>query len=242
MPAPSSASRTGDEHEASLGSDPWSAVTRIWRGGLDRVPGGGRPPARSRRRRWIEDGAIVALAVVIAVLVRALVAQAYWIPSASMEPQLRIDDRVVVSRLAYHLHPVRRGDIVVFKSPPGVEPPPSVPSNPVARVFRDAGVALGFAQDETVLIKRVIGLPGDRISGANGHVYIDGELLLEPYLPAGAATSTFGPVMVPAGHVWVMGDNRGNSLDSRIFGPIPTRAVIGRAIWKVWPPWSSSFL
>ena len=173
---------------------------------------------------------------------RAFFAQAYWIPSASMEPQLHINDRVVVSRLAYHLHPPRRGDIVVFKSPPGVEAPPHLPSNPLARAFRDVGVALGFAQDQTVLIKRVIGLPGDRIQASGGQVYVDGERLVEPYLPKGTYTSDFGPLTVPAGHVWVMGDNRGDSLDSRVFGPIPTHSIVGRAVWKVWPPWRASFL
>lgn len=199
-------------------------------------------PPRSRGRRLAEDGAIVVLAVVVAVLVRAFVAQAYWIPSASMVPQLQINDRVVVSRLAYHLHPVHRGDIVVFKSPPGVEAAPSPPSNPVARAFRDAGVALGFSQDQTVLIKRVIGLPGDRIAASGGHVYVDGELLREPYLHKGVVTTSFGPVWVPAGKVWVMGDNRGDSLDSRVFGAVPESSIVGRAIWKVWPPWRPSFL
>ena len=194
------------------------------------------------RRRLVEDGFIIALAVVIAVVVRAFVAQAYWIPSASMEPQLQINDRVVVSRLAFHLHPPHRGDIVVFKAPPGIEPPPAAPSNPVSRGLHDVGVALGFAQDQTVLIKRVIGLPGDRVAGRDGHIYIDGYRLVEPYLPKGTFTSTFGPVTVPAGDVFVMGDNRTNSLDSRAFGPVPQRTIIGRAIWKVWPPWRPSFL
>lgn len=180
--------------------------------------------------------------MLVAVLVRGFVAQAYWIPSASMVPQLRINDRVVVSRLAYHLHDVHRGDIVVFKSPPGVEKAPQVPSNPVARAFHDAGVALGFAQDQTVLIKRVIGLPGDRIAARGGHVYVDGQRLVEPYLSADVATSSFGPLVVPPGHIWVMGDNRGDSLDSRVFGPIPEKNVVGRAVWKVWPPWRPSFL
>ena len=201
------------------------------------------PPARSRRRRrWVEDGVIIALAVGIAILVRAFVAQAYWIPSASMVPQLHVNDRVVVSRLAYDLHAVHRGDIVVFKSPPGIEPPPHVPSNPISKAFQDAGVALGFAQDQTVLIKRVIGLPGDRISASGGHVYVDGERVVEPYLPKGTTTTSFGPLIVPAGHIWVMGDNRGDSLDSRVFGPVPESHVVGRAIWKVWPAWMASFL
>jgi signal peptidase I len=200
----------------------------------------------------MEDGAIIALAIGVAVLVRAFVAQAYWIPSASMVPQLNKNDRVVVSRLAYHLHPPRRGDIVVFNSPPGVEPPKVEPSNPVLRTFHDIGVALGFAQDQTVLIKRVIGLPGETLFIHGGHVYIDGELLVEPYLPKGVVTcapytqapncAAFGPTVVPAGHVFVMGDNRGNSEDSRFFGAIPESSIVGRAIWKVWPPWDASFL
>ncbi len=202
---------------------------------------GGRRSSR-RRSRLVEDGFIVLLALGAAILIRGLVAQAYWIPSASMEPQLHINDRVVVSRLAYHLHPVHRGDIVVFKSPPGIEAPPPSPTNPLSRLVRDVGVAVGFAQDQTVLIKRVIGLPGDQVSGFHGRVYIDGERLAEPYLAQGVFTSTFGPVTVPAGEVWVMGDNRTDSEDSRVFGPIPIRTIVGRAIWKVWPPWHTSFL
>ena len=190
----------------------------------------------------IEDGALVAVAVLAAVLIRAFVAQAYYIPSPSMVPQLRVNDRVVVSRLAYHLHPPRRGDIVVFKSPPGIEPTPKAPANFVVRIFRDAGVALGLTQDQSVLIKRVIALPGETVSAHGGHVYIDGELLVEPYLPKGVTTSSFAPLKVPSGELWVMGDNRGNSEDSRYFGPIPERTIIGRAIWRVWPPWRPSFL
>lgn len=212
---------------------------------------GGSQPSRGHRR-LIEDGAIIALAIGVAVLVRAFVAQAYWIPSASMEPQLHVNDRVVVSRLAYHLHPPRRGDIVVFNSPPGVEPPNAEPSNPLSRAFHDVGVALGFAQDQTVLIKRVIGLPGETLDIHGGHVYINGDLLVEPYLPKGVEScapdtqppncGSFGPTVVPAGHVFVMGDNRGDSEDSRFFGAIPESSIIGRAIWKVWPPWATSFL
>jgi len=93
-----------------------------------------------------------------------------------------------------------------------------------------------------VLIKRVIGLPGDRIAARGGHVYVDGQRLVEPYLSADVATSSFGPLVVPPGHIWVMGDNRGDSLDSRVFGPIPEKNVVGRAVWKVWPPWRPSFL
>ena len=196
----------------------------------------------ARRKRLIEDGALVVVAIIAAILVRSFVAQAYYIPSASMEPQLHIDDRVVVSRLAYDLHGIHRGDIVVFQSPPGVEPPNSVPNDPLVRVLRDVGVALGFTQDHTVLIKRVIGLPGDTVEGKDGRVYVNGDLLVEPYLPKGTFTSTFSPVKIPAGHLWVMGDNRGDSEDSRYFGPIPAHSIVGRAVWRVWPPWRPAFL
>lgn len=171
-------------------------------------------------------------------VVRAFVAQAYYIPSASMVPQLKVYDRVVVSRIAYHLHPVHRGDIVVFKAPPGLDKT----GHEGGSFLRSIGAALGVVEDHTVLIKRVIGLPGEIVSGRNGHVYIGDERLVEPYLPEGTYTSNFGPIVVPPGYVWVMGDNRGNSEDSRYFGPIPQHTIVGRAEWKVWPPWSASFL
>ncbi len=190
----------------------------------------------------IEDGVLIGIAVVVAILVRGVVAQVYYIPSASMVPQLRVDDRIVVSRLAYHLHPVHRGDIVVFKAPPGLESTGHASSDPLVRMVHGIGVALGMAEDETVLVKRVVGLPGETISAHGGRVYVGSDLLVEPYLPAGTVTSSFGPVRVPAGDVWVMGDNRGDSEDSRVFGPIPERSIIGRAIWKVWPPWKACFL
>ena len=178
------------------------------------------------------------LAITVAILVRAFVAQAYYIPSASMVPQLKIDDRVVVSRLAYELHSVHRGDIVVFKAPPGLDKS----GRGSGGILRDVGAALGLMEDHTILIKRVIALPGEIVSGRNGHVYVGDEMLVEPYLPARTYTSNFGPVVVPPGYVWVMGDNRGNSEDSRYFGPIPEHTIVGRATWKVWPPWGASFL
>ncbi len=184
----------------------------------------------------------MAVAVAVAILVRAFVAQAYYIPSGSMLPQLNIDDRVVVSRLSYDLHSPRRGDIVVFKAPPALAATVHLSSDPIVRWARDFGVALGLVEDQTVVIKRVIGLPGEMVSAHNGSVYINGEQLLEPYLPKGTVTSPFGPVTVPKGDVFVMGDNRGDSYDSRYFGPIPLHTIIGRAIWKVWPFWRASFL
>jgi signal peptidase I len=171
-------------------------------------------------RRLLVEAAVLALAaLLLAFGVRATVAQAFRIPSASMEPQLDIGDRVVVSRLAYHLHEPRRGDVVVFPCPPTA--------------------CAGRHED---YIKRVIGLPGEMVAGKAGSVWIDGHRLVEPYLPVGTSTSTFPPVRVPTGQLWVMGDNRGDSADSRVFGPIRRTSLIGRATSRVWPPWRTAFL
>ena len=185
---------------------------------------------------------MVVVVLLAAALVRSFVAEAYYIPSASMEPELQVDDRVVVSRLAYDLHAPRRGDVVVFEAPPGVLPPGSAPGNAVARALSAAGSALGVVDDASVLIKRVIALPGETVEGRGGRVYIDGYVLREPYLAPGTLTSDFGPYRIPAGTLWVMGDNRGDSEDSRVFGAIRRDVVIGRAIWRVWPPTRLSFL
>ncbi|MCU4183767.1 signal peptidase I [Acidiferrimicrobium sp. IK] len=198
--------------------------------------------AITRRRRTAEALVLAVIVVVVAVLVRSFVAEAYYIPSASMEPGLQINDRVVVSRLSYHLHAPRRGDVVVFKAPPGVLPPGSSSGNPVGHFLSSLGKAIGLVDDSSVLIKRVIALPGETVEGRNGRVYINGLLLREPYLAPGTLTSNFGPYRIPAGTLWVMGDNRGDSEDSRVFGAIKRSSVVGRAVWRVWPPTRLSFL
>lgn len=188
-----------------------------------------------------ETSGLVAAALAVAVSARTFVVQAYYIPSVSMVPQLRVNDRVVVSRLAYDLHRPRRGDIVVFPAPRG-EFPPAPERALVSRVLHDVGIGLGLSSDETVLIKRVIGLPGETVQGEAGHVFIDGRELIEPYLPRSTLTSSFAPYRVPPGMVWVMGDNRGDSSDSRVFGAITEKTIVGRAVWKIWPPQRTSFL
>ena len=185
---------------------------------------------------------VIGAAVVLAILVKTFVAQAFYIPSGSMLPQLQIDDRVVVSKLAYRLHQPRRGDIVVFDAPPSEQAPAAGGRNRLLDAARSVGEALGIVQARTELIKRVIALPGETVSARGGHVYIDGEYLYEPYLPVGVETSSFGPVTIGAGQLWVMGDNRGDSRDSRFFGAVPVSQVIGRTIWRVWPPDRLSFL
>lgn len=180
-------------------------------------------------------------AIVLTLVVKAFLAQAFYIPSASMEPQLREGDRVVVSRTAYRLHEPRRGDVVVF-------PSPAVPAE-------DESLLAGLAHDvlETVglrdpgereLIKRVVGLPGETIAGRDGVVVINGRRLVEPYLTDQVVTGDFGPIEIPEGHVFVMGDNRSNSHDSRFsdIGPIERSTIVGRAIARVWPPTRTAFL
>ena len=183
---------------------------------------------------------LVVTALVIAVVVKSFVAQAFFIPSGSMLPQLQIDDRVVVSKVSYRLHDPRRGDIVVFDAPGG-RPKDDRPLP--ARVVRSVIQSIGLAAPSTdEYIKRVVALPGERVEAHGGKVLVDGRELVEPYLPAGTTTSDFTAVVVPPGTVWVLGDNRGNSADSRIFGPVPRSTVVGRAFARVWPLNRTSFL
>jgi signal peptidase I len=186
---------------------------------------------------------LLVIAGVIAFLVRTFVAQAFYIPSGSMLPQLQILDRVVVSKVSYKLHDPHRGDIVVFDNPYPQQKKAGETDNAVVRVVRTVGKAVGVVQPSTdEFIKRVIGLPGETVEGREGHVYVNGRLLNEPYLTPDVNTSTFAPLTVPKGQLWVMGDNRTNSGDSRVFGPIAEKKVVGRAIVKVWPLGSASFL
>ncbi|MDQ1426832.1 MAG: signal peptidase [Acidimicrobiaceae bacterium] len=149
----------------------------------------------------------------MAIVVKTFLIQAFFIPSGSMEPTLKPGDRVLVNKLSYKLHDVHRGDIVVFKRPPSEADDPTIKD----------------------LIKRVIGLPGDRIEGRDGVVYINGQPLKEPYLPPGTTTASLPLQTVPAGQYFVMGDNRGNSKDSRFIGTIPKNLIVGRAFVRVWP-------
>ncbi len=176
--------------------------------------------------RWIvELVAVVVVAILIAVLLRTFVVATYSIPSGSMEPTLQVGDRIVVDKLSYHLHGVDRGNIVVFSTPPNED----CAGPPVAD-----------------LVKRVIGLPGEIISLNDGNVYINGHLLPEPFLPPNVRDDTYpGPdssayslkqsYRIPSGDVYVMGDNRPNSCDSRYWGPIPESTIVGKVDLLIWP-------
>jgi signal peptidase I len=186
---------------------------------------------------------LLALAIGIAFVVKTFVAQAFYIPSGSMIPQLKVGDRIVVSKVAYQLHDPRRGDIVVFDCPPRASCPPPAGGILPVRVLRGIFEAIGLRQPSTEeYVKRVIGLPGDQVQGAQGRVFVNGQALVEPYLPTGTVTNDFGPLRVPDGHLWVMGDNREQSADSRVFGTITQSSVVGRAVVRAWPVGSASFL
>jgi signal peptidase I len=180
---------------------------------------------------------LLVVALVAAWVLKGFVAQAYHIPSGSMEPQLAVGDRVVVSRLAYRLHDPRRGDIIVFDAP-SVASDGGDDDGSIGHAFTEVLEGVGLRRpDETELIKRVIGLEGERIEAHDGRVYIDGRELVEPYLPPDVVTADFGPVTVPDDHVFVLGDNRGASADSRFgLGPVPVDRIVGRAVARVWPP------
>ncbi len=166
--------------------------------------------AKHTRKQIIEWVVVIVAALVTATILRAGVVQAFSIPSESMERTLLIGDRVLVNKLNKKAH---RGDIVVFARPPGEE----------SAAIKD-------------LIKRVIGLPGDTISARDGKLYRNGKALDEPYLQPGTQTIMEGEVTVPKGYVWVMGDNRGSSRDSRFFGPIKQSSIVGHAYVRIWPP------
>jgi signal peptidase I len=182
----------------------------------------------------------------LTLVVKAFIVQVYKIPSASMENTLQVNDRVLVNKLVYHFRGIARGDIVVFSGQNSWGPdalPPS--SDPVVRVWDDVLSGIGLHSSQTYYIKRVIGLPGDRVACCtDGKVTVNGVPLTETsYVHPGDPPSfTFGPVTVPAGHLWVMGDNRSDSDDSRYHigdpggGAIPENEVVGRAFMIIWPP------
>jgi signal peptidase I len=182
-----------------------------------------------RWRTVIDWLVTIAIAIVIVLVFEAEVAKPYRIPSSSMEPTLHCakpgawcegtyNDRIVANRLAYVFGSPERGQIVVFKAPPGAS-------------------ACGSGDGGTTFVKRLIGLPGDTISERNGVIFVNGKRLAEPYVdPAlrGDESGTWS--RVPPGHYFFLGDDRAHSCDSRVWGTVPRSSLIGPVIATYWPP------
>ena len=210
----------------------------------------GTPPAGRRKRKrsfWKELPILVAIALLLAVLIKTFAIQAFYIPSGSMENTLEINDRVLVNKIVYHIRDIHRGDIVVFNGDGSWDPGTVPVTGNIFQQFADGFSSMfGFGHPGDILIKRVIGIPGDHVvcCDAQGRLTVNGVPLNEQsYLYPGAAPSLARfNITVPPGRLWVMGDNRFFSEDSRDHmgdpggGTIPESAVIGRAFIIIWPP------
>jgi signal peptidase I len=167
---------------------------------------------------WIETGKTILLSVFLAVGIRGLVAEARYIPSGSMLPTLQINDRLIIDKVSYRFANPVRGDIVVF--------------NPTAELERQ--------KFHDAFIKRVIGLPGDRVEVKAGKVYVNDQVLTEKYLDEAPqynwkSTELTPDGIVPEGHYLVLGDNRNNSYDSHYWGFVPKDKIVGKAVVRFWP-------
>jgi signal peptidase I len=232
---------SGNGYGGSDGSGPGS-------GDPDAAAAGAAPAPRSKRnskRAFVEWGILIIVAIVIAIVIKTFLFQAFYIPSESMVPTLEVGDRVLVNKLSYDLHDLHRGDIVVFAAEPN-------------REGHRAGI------DD--LVKRVVALPGETVTQCEtNRICIDDKLLDESYLPKGTITtmptelpyitdatgkkvlvcdgdSPEGGCKVPAGKVFVMGDNRTNSQDARANGPIKESSIVGRVFLRIWPPGRIGFM
>jgi signal peptidase I len=244
---------SGDEPESPEGDDAGAETTA----------------ARRKTSFWVELPVLLVIALVIAVVIKTFVIQMFFIPTGSMQNTLAINDRIVVNKLVYHFRPIEPGDIVVFNGDGSWDPQPPAAkpsSDPVVRLWDDSVARLyravtsmfhGSSSDD-ILVKRVIGVPGDHVvcCNAKGQLTVNGVALDEkPYLYPGntsgsAPAPTYGQfnIVVPAGRMWVLGDHRAISDDSRLHagdpggGTVPESAVIGRAFVIVWPPSHWRFL
>lgn len=165
-------------------------------------------------RSWQENVILIAIALCLALFIRTFIAEPRYIPSDSMVPTLHTGDRLVVEKISYRFHPPITGDIIVFQPPAELQ-------------------RRGYPKDQA-FIKRVIGVPGEIVSGANGKVYLNGQPLQENYI-AEPANQPFPPMQVPEDNFFVMGDNRNDSNDSRYWGFLPRQNIIGRAAFRFWP-------
>jgi signal peptidase I len=231
-------SRPGSEDESTDVVDSQRAEQAGPSQGSEAAQAPGAPTRQKAKRRSLgfmrELPFLLVVAFALALLIKTFLVQAFFIPSESMQNTLNPGDRVLVNKVVYHLHQPRRGDIIVFSDP---NPAPTGHRNPVQSFWHWLTEGFGVSTNpEKDFIKRVIGLPGETIEGKDGTVYIDGRPLTEPYTRV-KDVRPFGPVRIPADSMFVMGDNRTDSKDSRYgLGFIPYRKVIGRAFVVIWPP------
>lgn len=193
-----------------------------------------RPPSKKTGGSgWLEFPLILIIAFALVFLfIRPYVVEAFYIPSESMVPTLEVGDRVLVNKFIYRFTEPDRRDVIVFKTPEGVDN--SVDGNPIARLI---GRFQGKRDERQDLIKRVVGVPGDTIAVRNGNLFVNGERQNESYLNEELPDQSFFRQMtVPQDRVFVMGDNRTNSRDSRFIGPIPQENIEGEAFLRFWPP------
>jgi len=200
---------------------------------------------KRKRPFWRDLSVIVIAALILTILLKAFVVQVFSIPSGSMENTLLPGDRILVNKMVYRIRPIDRGDIVVFSGSGSWDPPTQGPGNLFARAWDDVTGLVGIAGPGTDYVKRVIGVPGDHVVCCNalGQVTVNGVALSEKsYIYPGAAPSQIRfNITVPPGRLWVMGDNRADSDDSRYRtgdpggGTIPESAVVGRAFVIIWP-------
>ena len=192
---------------------------------------------------------LLIMALLLAIVIKTFLFQAFFIPTGSMESTLLPGDRVLVNKIPYYFGEPARGDIIVFENPNGSAGPDR---SVIGGFFQWLGEGLGVTGQcdpdqpdpgcETDYIKRVIGLPGDTVEGRRGDVYVNGEPLVEPYLD-GVRTEPFDAHTVSDDSLFVMGDNRGNSQDSRFsLGDVPMDHVIGKAFVIMWPPGRAGLL
>lgn len=174
----------------------------------DRNAAGPAASEAKQKSTTVEIIESIVIAVLLAALIRIFILAPFYIPSGSMIPTLLEGDRIIVSKITYRIKEPQRGDIVVFKYP------------------RDT------SRD---YVKRLIGLGGETVALKNSRLYINGQLMPEKYLPAGLRFNDYGPVRVPEGHYLMLGDNRNVSEDSRYWGPLPEKYIIGKALLIYWP-------
>ncbi|MFO7291842.1 MAG: signal peptidase I [Actinomycetes bacterium] len=193
------------------------------------------PEEETRRTPlWLELPGLLFTALAVAVVVKTFLIQPFYIPSESMLPTIEINDRVIVNKLAYRFGEPEPGDVVVVLNPALTDEQlqESIPEAVIRSILEAVGVR---SRPEVDLIKRVVAVEGQTVEVADGRLYIDGVPQEEPYLLEPDIRGTFGPQVVPEGHVFLMGDNRNSSLDSRAFGPVPVEEIIGQAILRIWP-------